>query len=198
MNNVDNLIDITFIDDATWRATIQDVLVNGVPVGASNWTLTAGNLQLNPANITALQSNGNKTIAVKATGYNDTQVNQQILVGAVNAAKSTVSVAPPLNENTTSTFTMTAKDKYENVVSGHQFKYDVEIVNNDPATTEIYTINGSSHTTSLFNQGQTTNINGQTTFTIGLPAHIDTGDGITITPKLDSSPSIGTPFTFTK
>lgn len=111
-------------------------------------------------------------------------------------------MAPPLNEDTTSTFTMTAKDQYENVVSGHQFKYDVTIVNNDSTTTEVYNVNGGSYTTSLSNQGQTsTNINGQMTFTIGLPAHIDTGDGITITPKLDSSITptpIGTPFTFTK
>ncbi|MBK7866202.1 MAG: DUF1533 domain-containing protein [Ignavibacteriales bacterium] len=48
-NTVDNDIDITFTDDATWRAAITAVKVNGTSLDAADYTISAGNLKLKPS-----------------------------------------------------------------------------------------------------------------------------------------------------
>ncbi len=127
-NNVDNNIDITFTDDAAWRAAITAVKIGGTALTATtDYVISAGNIQLKPSGgNTLLTTAGSKAVTVEATGYSVGSVNQQIDAGAPTA-NSISSISPSLALSTASTVTCTAKDQYNNLVSGYTFKYDVEI-----------------------------------------------------------------------
>jgi len=57
-NNVDNNIDITFIDDATWRAAITAVKIGGTALTVTtDYDISAGNLQLKPSGGNSLLDN---------------------------------------------------------------------------------------------------------------------------------------------
>ena len=73
----------------------------------------------------------------------------------------------------------TAKDQYNNLVSGYQFKYDATVTNVNVNTAESYVIDGSAQiaTTNDVNLVALTNASGLASFTIALPSVIDGGDG---------------------
>ncbi|MET3507421.1 DUF1533 domain-containing protein [Halalkalibacter oceani] len=178
---VDYELQIQFVEDADWRDAVTDVLVDGVSIGVGNWNLVAGELRLNPASIASLQYAGDRTITVIATGYNNAEVVQPLAVGAVDTSKTTMNVNPALQEGQISTVTLVAKDQYENLVSGHQFKYDVNILSNDTTTIEQYSINGVVHTVSAsFVTLPLTDSKGEVTFEIQIPATVDPEDGLLI------------------
>jgi len=83
-NTVDNNIDITFTDDATWRAAVTAVKIGGTALTVTtDYVLTTGNLQLKPSGLNALlTTSGSKSVTVEATGYSVASVTQQIDAGA--------------------------------------------------------------------------------------------------------------------
>ncbi|HHT21773.1 MAG TPA: DUF1533 domain-containing protein [Bacteroidales bacterium] len=89
---VDNAFDVTFTDDATWRAAITSIEVGGTALNASAYSVTAGKITFTPSVDALLRSAGTKSIVVKATGYADAFVSQDIAAGA--ATKLTITTQP--------------------------------------------------------------------------------------------------------
>ncbi len=83
-NNVDNAIDITFTDNATWRAAVTAVKIGGTALTVTtDYVYSSGNLQLKPSGLNALlTSSGSKAVTVEATGYSVASVTQMINAGA--------------------------------------------------------------------------------------------------------------------
>jgi hypothetical protein len=200
-NTVDNEIDITFTEDATWRAAVTAVKIGSTALTVStDYVLSAGNLKLKPAGANVLlTTSGSKAVTVEATGYTVASVTQQIDAGAPTS-NSTSSISAALALSTTRTVTATAKDQYNNLVSGYAFKYDATITDADAATDESYTIDGTPRTASVtdINVVATTNASGIATFDISLPATVDGSDGISVQVQLtNGSTNIGSAFSFT-
>ncbi|MBL7904239.1 MAG: chitobiase/beta-hexosaminidase C-terminal domain-containing protein [Bacteroidales bacterium] len=199
-NNVDNNIDITFTDDATWRAAVTDVTIGGVSLGAGDYVLSAGNLQLVPSNGNSLLTTaGSKSVSVVATGYNNASVTQVINAGAVVAGNSSTSITPDLSLNTASTVTCNAFDQYNNPVSGYAFRFDLQITDNDATTDESYLVDGTAYTSSPSPVTLTTltNASGVSTFGVTVPAFVDVNDGFSLQVQTASGTNVGTAFTFT-
>lgn len=74
-NIVGQAIDITFTDDADWRAAIESITVDGVALTATQYTVTAGNINIGADVFTAV---GDYEIIVKASDYSDATVAQSI------------------------------------------------------------------------------------------------------------------------
>lgn len=89
---VDAQFDVTFTDDATWRAAINGITVDGKALVSSAYSISAGKITFKPQLSALLQTVGTKTIVVKATDYMLTTFSQQIAVG--NPAKLVVNVQP--------------------------------------------------------------------------------------------------------
>ena len=199
-NNVDNDIDITFIDDVTWRNAITAVKINGTSLAVADYAVTAGNLKLKPSNGNSLlTSSGTKTVSVVATNYGAASVSQVINPGAPTAL-STAAIDVALALNTTRTITATAKDQYSNLVSGYTFKYDVTVTNIDGSTGETYTIDGVGRTASISDLSfiATTNAGGIATITVTIPTTVDENDGISVQVQLaDGTTNVGTAFNYT-
>ena len=199
-NTVDNPIDITFTDDSTWRTAVTAVKIGTTTLtSGTDYDLTAGKLQLKPSGLNALlTTSGSKSVTVLATGYTDATVTQVINAGAPTT-NSTATISAALAPNTSRTITCTAKDQYNNLVSGYTFGYDVTVTNNTVTTTESYTIDGSALTATSTGNPVTasTNASGVVTFTAALPATIDPSDGLSIQVQLaDDSTNVGTAFSF--
>ncbi len=200
-NTVDNSIDITFTDDSAWRTAVTAVKIGTTTLtSGTDYDLTAGNLQLKPSGLNVLLTTpGSKSVTVVATGYTDATVTQVINAGAPTA-NSTATISAALAPNTSRTITCTAKDQYNNLVSGYTFAYDVTLTNNNSTTAESYTINSSPFTatsTSGNSLSATTNASGVATFTAALPATIDPSDGISVQVQLnDDATNVGSAFTF--
>jgi hypothetical protein len=203
LNTVNNNIDITFTDNSTWRAAITAVKIGTTSLTPStDYTITSGNLQLKPSGLNILlTTSGTKTVTVIATGYTDATVSQVINAG-VPTTNSTATINAALAVGTSRTITCTAKDQYNNLVSGYTFAYDVTITNNNSTTAESYTIDNSPFTSTDTNGNPvmaTTNASGVATFTAVLPAIIDPADGISIQVQLtNDTTNIGTAFSFTQ
>lgn len=199
LNTVDNNIDIAFTDNASWRSAITSVKIGTTILTANtDYIITPGNLQLIPSGGNPLlTTSGTKALTVVATGYADATVSQLINAGLATA-NSTVSGSSYLLPNTTTTITCTAKDQYNNPVSGYIFKYAMVISNANPSTNESYQVDGISYTSSASGLSTTsTNSNGVATFSVALPATIDGADGISIQVMMkDGITNIGTAFSF--
>jgi len=188
LNNVDNNIEITFTDDATWRAAITAVKDGANTLTATtDYTIAAGVLTLIPNSGNSLKTSGSRTITVVATGYADATVTQVISVGAINVANSTLSNTPALTSvEKTTTVTATAKDQFNNLVEGYVFKYDVTTTDGSATTDESYTVAGTAYTANATDVNLTaTNASGIVTFDIVLPATIDGGDGVSVQVQLN-------------
>jgi len=102
-NNVDNNIDITFTDDASWRAAITAVKIGVTSLTVTtDYVITAGNLQLKPSGLNALlTTSGSKSVVVTATGYDNATVSQEINPGAdAKLGMKTQPTAPATNGGT--------------------------------------------------------------------------------------------------
>ncbi|MWC26895.1 carbohydrate binding domain-containing protein [Paenibacillus sp. MMS18-CY102] len=82
-NKVGQGIDLTFVDQADWRAGIQSITVDGTPVASNLFTVTSGKISLDASLFTAVKS---YTIAITADGYGTVQVTQEIKSAASNVA----------------------------------------------------------------------------------------------------------------
>ncbi|MBK7265159.1 MAG: DUF1533 domain-containing protein [Ignavibacteriales bacterium] len=115
---------------------ITAVKINGTSLAVADYTITAGNLRLKPSNANALlTASGSKTVAIDATDYGTATVVQVINAGAPTA-NSTASISSALTLITTKTVTLTAKDQYNNLVAGYNFKYDATITDANATTDE--------------------------------------------------------------
>ena len=202
-NNVDNNIDISFADNAVWRANITSIKIgNTALTPITDYILSAGNIQLLPSGGNSLlTAAGSKIITIEAFGYNTDTITQIINTGTPTSNNSTVSISSAFTINSTRTITCTAKDKYNNFVSGYTFKYNVIITNNDANTSELYTIDGTARSSNVSNVNviSTTNASGISSFTASIPATIDPGDGLSIQLLLnDGTNNIGSAFIFTQ
>lgn len=200
LNTVDNDIDITFTDDASWRAAVTDVKIGTVSLMAgTDYDLSEGNLKLKPSGLNVLlTAAGSKEVTVVATDYDDAVVTQQINAGAPTS-NSTAAISAALAPGATSTVTCVAIDQYNNPVSGYEFKYFIIVVNVGLATAESYLIDGAAQTANANNIAVSTltNENGIATFTVALPETIDGGDGIILQPQLNNgSTNISAAFMF--
>ena len=199
-NTVDNNIDITFTDNATWRGKITAVKIGSTALTATtDYVITAGNIQLKPSGHNVLlTTSGSKSITVVATGYSDTTPLTQAINAGAPTSNSTATISAVLAPSATRTVTCTAKDQYNNLVSGYTFKYAATIANVIATTNESYTIDGSAITTTATNSiTATTNGSGVATFDATLPATIDATDGISLQVKLaDGTTSIGSAFAY--
>ncbi len=77
-NAVGSAIELTFEDDAAWRAAITGVSVNGSPLAAADYLVEAGKLTIKAG---VIRNPGDYNITVKATGYGEAGVLQTILPG---------------------------------------------------------------------------------------------------------------------
>ena len=197
---VDGAFDVTFNEDASWRGAITGITVGGTTLDPSAYDKTvAGKITFTPSASILLQSTGNKSIVISATGYSISSVLQVIGAG-VPTTNSTANIDATLTRNAGSIITCTAKDQYNNLVSGYAFKYDATVTNSDATTTESYTIDGTSHTATVNNISvtATTNASGVATFSTTLPAAIDGNDGVSIQIQLnDGATNVGSAFTYT-
>jgi autotransporter-associated beta strand protein len=196
---VDGAFDVTFTDNSTWRGAITSITVVGTTLDPSAYNTTvAGKITFTPSASTLLQSAGSKNIIVLATNYFNGTLSQTIGAG-VTTSNSTATIDASLAISNSRTITCTAKDQYNNLVSGYTFKYDLTVTNSDVTTAESYTIDGTAHTTTASDVtlAATTNSSGVATFSAALPVTVDGGDGLSIQVQLaNGTTNIGSAFTF--
>lgn len=89
---VDAPFDVTFTEDASWRAAISSITVGGTTLATNAYTVSTGKITFTPSASTLLQSAGAKSIIVFATGYNNATVTQTIGAGA--ASKLSMNTQP--------------------------------------------------------------------------------------------------------
>lgn len=152
-------------------------------LSAGQYSLTAGKLTINQG---VIQTAGNHTITVSASGYLNSTVTQTVTPGAFNDANSSAISDVPYAVGATCIVTLTARDQYNNPISGYQFKYSVNIDNANPTNQESYEIDGQAYSKpSVFNGlaatnvnvASTTDTNGKVVVTVIFPAPIDALDG---------------------
>jgi hypothetical protein len=117
---VDNTFDITFTEDATWRANITSITVGGTPLAVGAYDKTnAGLIRFTPSVSTLLQSTGTKAILINATNYNQASASQPIAAGAANKlAMTTQPAAPASNGAVLATQPVVAiRDQYGNATT---------------------------------------------------------------------------------
>jgi len=201
-NTVDNNIDIAFSANAAWTAAITAVKIGGTGLTVTtDYEVINGMITLKPSGGNSLLTTaGSKLVTVEATGYTTASVTQQINAGAPTS-NSTATISAALGLNTTRTVTVTAKDQYNNLVSGYTFKYDATITDATATTDESYTIDGTARTVTVtdINLTTVTDISGVATFTIALPSIVDANDGISVQVQLDNgTTNVGTAFSYIK
>lgn len=144
---------------------------------------------------------GTHTITVAIDGVTP-QPSFQVTIAnsAIDPNNSTVTVVPDLNIGSTSTFTVTLKDADGNPLANttKNSKIVVTIINNDPSSNETYILDATSITTniSIPRSAEPTDENGQWTFTVTLPAGIDSGDGMSIQVTQNNGTAIGPEFSY--
>ena len=95
--------------------------------------------------------------------------------------KSTASIDRPVEPGYSSTVTLTAIDQQDNMVADYPFTLRVDVTDKLDVTDEEYFINGMAVTGSIPSMAlELTDENGQVSFTVEMPEHIDPGDGIEI------------------
>lgn len=94
-NKVGQSIDLTFADQADWRAGIQSITVDGTPVASGKFSVTSGKLSLDASLFSTVKS---YVIAVTADGYGTTQVTQEIKSAASNAALGKTATASSVSQ----------------------------------------------------------------------------------------------------
>ncbi len=129
---VDAPFNVTFTDDATWRAAITTVTVNGTTLSNTAYsTGSPGQITFSPANSALLQTPGTKTIVFVATNYTNDTVSQSIAAGAAN--KLAFTTQPGNGTGGTALTTqpvVTVQDQYGNTATSDTSTVTVAILNN--------------------------------------------------------------------
>ena len=92
---VDAPFDVTFTEDAAWRAAITSITIGGTTLTSGYSTSASGKITFTPSAsvpTNLLQVSGAKTILVNASGYTQASVSQTIGVGV--ATKLTINTQP--------------------------------------------------------------------------------------------------------
>nr|HPR33670.1 DUF6055 domain-containing protein [Prolixibacteraceae bacterium] len=186
---VDDTLVIEYTDDPAWRSALTLVVVNGEPLNVDDFRLSENALVLFPSNGNpALTQRGLKDVAVWAAGYETTAVQQEIRSGAVNAGQSFVDPGVKVFRPSTTPIPVYARDSWGNPVANYAFGYDVMLVNANPATREVFSINGISvSASSLNNAMKPTDENGRALLQLTVPPVVDINDGLRIQFKLVNS-----------
>jgi hypothetical protein len=119
---VDADFNITFSDDATWRAAVTSVKYGSNTLSAStDYTLFAGVLTLKPSGSagSGLRTAGTQTVTVVATNYTDATVSQAIGAGAATKLAIQTQPTAPLNNGEVLATQPVVKvvDQYDNTTS---------------------------------------------------------------------------------
>ncbi len=118
---VDAPFNVTFTDDAAWRAAITGITVGGTALTAGS-SVSAGQVTFTPsasAPASLLQTAGTKSIVISAAGYTTATVSQTIGVGADNKlVMITQPTAPATNGAVLATQPVVAiRDQYGNATT---------------------------------------------------------------------------------
>ncbi|HBC94288.1 MAG TPA: hypothetical protein DCZ10_15675, partial [Pelotomaculum sp.] len=81
-NTVGQAVDLTFAEDAAWRAAITGVAINGNALTTGQYAIAAGVISIDAS---VFSVTGDYTIAVTAVGYSDATVTQHIDEQGTNA-----------------------------------------------------------------------------------------------------------------
>ena len=165
---MDNNLEITFVDDATWRSKVTDVKVDNISLTSEQFNISANVLTINQG---VIQTVGVKKITIVANGYEDSIVDQMVNVGEVNESKSSVEhIDGDANVGGTPRYRLSAKDQYGNAIVGYQFGIKLSAVNNNHTINEKVdvSINGAVPITYIMPK---TNV--------GIPAIVDVSFGTT-------------------
>jgi len=128
-------------------------------------------------------------VSVKAQGILEWKVCG--VKGEQIPSMSTVSISPALAKGTTSTITVTARDKNSLPLSGYVFKLDANIGDALSQNNELYVINGQNTTDSTRNIAlPATNASGQVIFNVSIPTTIDPTDGIELAIKFNEEQTL--------
>jgi len=123
-------------------------------------------------------------VSVKAQGILEWKVFGE--KGEQIPSLSTISISPALSKGTTSTITVTARNKNSIPVSGYVFKLDAIVSDALSQNKEVYLINGQSTSENIGNMAlPATNVAGQVAFNVTMPAVIDPTDGIELALKFN-------------
>jgi hypothetical protein len=116
---VDNAFTITFTDDTTWRAAITSITVGSTTLPDTAYSITSGSITFSPSASALLQTSGNKSISVLATGYTSATVTQALGFGAATKLGITTQpTAPSTNGGTLAVQPVIAvQDQYGNIVT---------------------------------------------------------------------------------
>lgn len=158
---VDAAFNVTFTENASWRAAITSITVNATTLATGAYSTTAsGQITFTPSASTLLQSSGSKSIVIIATGYNNATVTQPIGVGSPNKlAVTTQPTAPSVNGGSLGNApVVTLQDQYGNTALATTNTTVVASVN-----TGAWTIGGTGSTTGV----TITTGNSTATFAIG-------------------------------
>jgi hypothetical protein len=117
-------------------------------------------------------------VSTISTGILEWRVWGQIVEFPV---RSTAVADRPLEPGQTSKITITAIDGENNRVVGYPFGIGVEVMNRVSLTNELYFVAGSAVSESVDRiLPDTTDLNGEVSFTVELPDVIDPGDGLAV------------------
>ena len=132
-NDVAHDINLTFVDDATWRSAITDITVNGDSVVVNSYEVTSGNIQLQSLNFEIARE---YEIVIIATGYdNTTTITQTVTVAKwsdLTLFEITDSAVFPISTNELATYENIVGQDLDNLVNIHswtkkQLRHDIEI-----------------------------------------------------------------------
>ncbi|MBB4823237.1 hypothetical protein HNO89_000455 [Sporosarcina luteola] len=147
--------------------------------------MTAGKITIKQGVVTL---SGNHSITMVADGYADSSVTQNIKAGdfvEANSSTSHTTIQPGKGP----IVTLTARDQYNNLIPGYQFKLDVTITNNNPSTQENVRFNNVNYYSSIANLTAPSTVTATNGAEIGKAyvaiqvSLVDGGDSATITWK---------------
>ena len=178
---IDNNIEIAFTDDIQWTSGIYSVEVNGTDlVPTTDYETGTGKIILKPSGSNVmLTTSGVKNITFKSAGYDDAQVQQTILPGAVDSNNSFIKQILKFCLNSSVILEANARDKYNNPIPDYVFKWKATYFNNTSTTAETYKIAGTN-ISSDYSDGalSATNEKGYLRFRVIIPATVDKDDGL--------------------
>ncbi len=137
-NIVGNPVEITFTDNAAWRGTITEVKVGGTVLGSDKYTKAEGKITINAGVFGAA---GDYTIVIKATGYEDVSVTQQIKEVVVEPSAPPVLIADSTDNTVGNAIDITFTDNaaWRRAITG-------VIVNGNTLQSDKYTVVGGKFT----------------------------------------------------
>jgi len=116
---VDGPFTITFGDNSAWRAAITAVRVASTTLDSSVYVVSEGQITLTPSALILLQTSGEKSISVTASGYAPATVTQPLGAGvATKLVLTTEPIAPATNGGALATQpVLRFADQYNNLTT---------------------------------------------------------------------------------